>query len=52
MSQPPMNSLSTYSCGIVGHSEYSLIPVQTRQLSKIYNSGKHMRIAHSIYTRK
>jgi hypothetical protein len=26
MSQPPMNSLSTYSCGMVGHSEYSLIP--------------------------
>jgi hypothetical protein len=46
MSQPPMNSLSTYSCGIVGHSEYSLIPVQTHQLSKIYNSGEHMRIAH------
>jgi hypothetical protein len=26
ISQPPTNSLSTYSCGIVGHSEYSLIP--------------------------
>lgn len=27
ISHPPMNSLSTYSWGIVGHSEYSLIPV-------------------------
>jgi hypothetical protein len=28
ISQPPTNSLSTYNCGIVGHSEYSLIPAQ------------------------
>lgn len=27
MSQPPTNSLSTYSWGIVGQSEYSLMPV-------------------------
>ena len=26
MSQPPMNSLLMYSCGMVGQSEYSLIP--------------------------
>ena len=28
MSQPPTNSFSTYSWGIVGHSEYSLIPAE------------------------
>lgn len=27
ISHPPTNSLSMYSCGIVGQSEYSLIPV-------------------------
>lgn len=27
MSHPPTNSLSMYSCGIVGQSEYSLIPI-------------------------
>lgn len=26
ISQPPTNSLSTYNCGMVGQSEYSLIP--------------------------
>lgn len=26
ISHPPTNSLSTYNCGIVGHSEYSLMP--------------------------
>lgn len=31
MSQPPTNSLSTYSCGMVGHSEYSLIPFRICQ---------------------
>ena len=30
ISQPPMNSFSTYSWGIVGHSEYSLIPAQSQ----------------------
>jgi len=28
ISQPPTNSLSTYSCGIVGHSENSLMPIE------------------------
>jgi hypothetical protein len=28
ISHPPTNSLSTYSCGIVGQLEYSLIPKQ------------------------
>lgn len=27
ISVPPTNSFSTYNCGIVGHSEYSLIPI-------------------------
>lgn len=29
MSHPPTNSLSIYSCGIVGQSEYSLMPTFT-----------------------
>lgn len=32
ISQPPTNSLSTYNCGIVGQSEYSLMPTPTSQL--------------------
>lgn len=27
ISHPPTNSLSTYSCGIVGQFEYSLMPI-------------------------
>ena len=33
MSQPPINSLLMYSCGIVGQSEYSLIPAHRRSVS-------------------
>lgn len=33
ISQPPTNSLSTYSCGMVGHSEYSLIPAYRQRHS-------------------
>lgn len=54
ISQPPMNSLSTYSCGIVGHSEYSLIPVYICQRALITHHFKQRagNVPHGAESKK
>lgn len=36
ISVPPTNSLLTYSCGMVGQSEYSLMPANGQHLCVIF----------------
>jgi hypothetical protein len=45
MSVPPMNSLSTYNCGIVGQSEYSLIPVGLSPWSASFSYTASVHVA-------